>query len=113
VEGRQLGDSGYLFNAEWYIPTLIFPKRLRLPFSGLALRDALHIVAFSDFAQSTTNRPVAGEVRRSTMLSCGVGLRLQINRLLVGRLDAGFPLWRQDNEELRPRLHFGLQSTLF
>lgn len=113
VEGRQLGDSGYVFNAEWYVPTFFFPKRLKVTFLHQPVREALHLVAFSDFAQSMTNRPVSGEVRRSTLLSCGIGLRLQINRLLVGRLDAGFPLWRQDNEELRPRLHFGLQSTLF
>ena len=113
TEGRQLGDSGYLGNAEWYVPALMLPKRFHLPFMKQPLRQSLQFVGFTDFGESTVNNPVSGQKGHNVMLGCGFGLRVQLNRLLVGRLDVAFPMIRQDSDELRPRLHFGLQSTLF
>jgi len=113
TEGRQLGDSGYLGNAEWYVPAFMLPEKFHLPFMKQPLKKSLQLVTFTDFGEYNINKPVPGQKGHKMMLGCGFGLRVQLNKLLVGRLDVAFPLIRQDSDELRPRLHFGLQSTLF
>lgn len=112
-EGRMIGDKGYALSAEWYIPAFILPPHANLPFNRLPLRESVHLVGFTDFGQIYTNRPIPGEIRKSTMLGCGVGLRIQLSRFLVGRVDVGFPLIRQAPYENRARLYFGLQSSIF
>jgi hemolysin activation/secretion protein len=112
-EGLQIGDKGYTVNAEWFVPAFLFPAKAKLPFMKQSLREAIQVVTFTDFGQVFANRPVGGELRKATLLGVGVGLRIQLTRLLVGRIDLGFPLIRQEPHENRARLHFGLQSNLF
>jgi hemolysin activation/secretion protein len=112
-EGRQLGDMGYLLNAEWYVPAFFIPAHLKLPFVSRPLQQLIQVVGFTDFGESSINRPLSGQDKNNFMLGCGGGLRIQLNRLLVIRADLGFPLIRQGSDELRPRIHVGLQSTLF
>ena len=112
-EGRMIGDKGYALSAEWYVPAFILPAHARLPFNKIPLREAVQVVGFTDFGQIYINRPISGETRKSALLGCGVGLRIQLGRFLVGRVDVGFPLIRQAPYENRARLHFGLQSSVF
>lgn len=112
-EGQQLGDSGYVLNAEWYVPPLFFLKKARIPFTSQYVRDSVQLVAFADFSQIFVNKPVAGEIRRSSLFGYGTGLRVQLSRFLVARVDLGIPAIRQAGETPKPRLHFGLQSALF
>ncbi|WP_373531312.1 ShlB/FhaC/HecB family hemolysin secretion/activation protein [Vampirovibrio sp.] len=112
-EGRQIGDRGYGLSAELYVPAFLLPEKVKLPFMKRPLGKMIQVVGFGDFGQLVVNRPVVGEIPKATMLGVGVGLRIQLTRFLVGRVDVGFPLIRQGNDENRARLHFGLQSNLF
>ncbi len=111
TEGQVIGDSGYVLNAEWYIPFL--PKKLHLPYSKQSLRQTVQLVTFADWGQLFTNRAISTETTRNNLLSCGAGLRIQLTRFLVARLDLGIPLLQTQDEARKPRLHFGLQSGLF
>ncbi|MGE0201193.1 MAG: ShlB/FhaC/HecB family hemolysin secretion/activation protein [Candidatus Melainabacteria bacterium] len=112
-EGQVIGDSGYAASAEVYMPTPLMPPGWRLPKQTTPLRQALQWTAFADVSQVATNQPEAGESRNETLLGVGFGIRLALSRFVVGRLDVGFPLLKPWPLESRPRLHLGLQSTLF
>jgi hemolysin activation/secretion protein len=112
-EGRQIGDKGFSFSAEWYVPCFLIPPEMKLPRMSQPLRRLVQVVGFTDVGQVYTNRPVASEIRHATLMGAGVGLRIQLTRFVVARVDLGFPLIRQEPYQNHARLHFGLQSALF
>jgi hemolysin activation/secretion protein len=116
-EGNTTGDSGYIVSGELYAPLLSFiPKNIKNPRFQKAREMAnkrIQMVSFSDFAQLYTNKSHSGESHQTLLMSWGMGLRFQISRFLVLRVDAGFPLSGQTEAGHRPRIHYGLQSTLF
>jgi len=111
-EGMTIGDSGYIANAEWYIPIRLFPAKAQIPFSHDLLNQSTQWVLFSDLGEIVLNHPIIGELTNRVLLSYGTGIRLQLTKLIVLRLDVGFPL-TYVGPNSTARIHFGLQSTLF
>jgi len=112
-EGRILGDKGYYLNWETYIPIKPFPKTWRTPKTYQYLNSMIQLTTFVDFGQVFTNRQAPGEAQGDSLCGVGVGARIQINRFLTARLDLAFPLIRIYPDNNQPKLHFGLQSSLF
>lgn len=78
-----LSDNGLLLSAELRIPILRMPE-----ISGL-----LQVVPFCDFG-TVWNRQANTNPDPSTLVSLGMGLRLQMSDRLIVRLDFGVPLSR-------------------
>lgn len=113
-EGRVVADSGLILSGEWRIPAFFLPKDKFVPFTnGISWRDAITFVTFADLGYTYLNGAPAGTEQSELLLGVGGGLRLQLTRFASLRLDLGIPLLSQTPENNSPRLHFGLDSTIF
>ncbi len=111
-EGRLIGDSGLVASIETHFPFYIFPKHWKLPFVKGTLRKNLEVVTFVDFGASYVNEPPVGQEASEYALGAGFGIRVRLTRFLTGRFDVAWPLFRAPADTARPRVHFGLQSSL-
>ncbi len=112
-EGQMTGDTGFLLSGEWRMPFFLLPPSWHLFQSHEALRNQIQLVTFLEGGALYTKDPSAGSSGDEYLMSTGFGLRAQITRFMVGRIDLGFPLIRAVPYDLKPRLHFSLQSNVF
>lgn len=112
IEGQAIGDKGFLASVEVRTPLALIPETWKIPQTQYSLRRNIQLVGFADYGAVFTNKPLPGANPRDFLLGVGVGIRAQLTRHLVGRVDWGFPLLELPGNS-RPRLHFGIQSNIF
>ncbi len=110
-EGTAIGDNGLLLSSEWRIPFFLLPRSVVLPGSKYSLRDNVQIVPFLDYGVVNTNDPAAGVVKSHSLMGTGIGLRAQLTKYMVGRIDFGYALIHIPNNNFR--VHFGVESNVF
>lgn len=111
-EGQAIGDKGFLTSAELRMPFFLIPPKWTIPGTPYNLRRNIQFVTFTDYGAAYTNRPLPGSQPHTYLLGLGLGLRVQLTRHLIARVDWGFPVLNRP-ENQGARLHFGLQSNLF
>ena len=84
-----LADSGILLSVEGRIPLLKF---------GLQKKNILHLTPFFEMGRAW-NIGARPDLTTQTLVSTGLGLRLQISDKLTARLDWGIPLNRIEGDK--------------
>lgn len=107
------GDSGAFLSAQWQGPMYFIPKNWKLPWTEGSARDNLQMLFFVDYGYAYLNDRYAADDQSEHILSVGAGIRVALTKYLSGRLDIGFPLLRNPPFSQEPRLHFGIDATLF
>ncbi|OGI21974.1 MAG: hypothetical protein A2287_06470 [Candidatus Melainabacteria bacterium RIFOXYA12_FULL_32_12] len=106
-EGILSGDNGYLFGGELRVPIFLLPEKI----GNLKIRDNIQGVAFAETAGAFPEDYVRSS---QTLTSVGLGIRANLTKYLTGRVDYGFGLAanREDDQPLA-RLHFSIESSPF
>ncbi len=93
------GDKGYYTSLEWSFPSYFVPKKIKVPFTGDTLRDALHPVLFYDWAMiSNKQLSYVGDKKNRTLKSAGFGFRLNLSNNLSARIEFGYPIGRKSSD---------------
>ncbi len=112
-EGRYIGDSGLVASTELHLPLYFIPRSWRIPMTNYSLRDNIQAIGFLDFGATYTNDPPDGQEASEYLMGIGFGVRAKLTRFLTGRFDIGWPILRAPPDTARPRVHFGIQSSVF
>lgn len=111
-EGQVSGDNGMLVSAEWRVPFFLTPKPWKIPFTQLTIRDNVQMSAFLDYGSVHINKPATGVDRSEYLLGGGIGFRFNLGKYLTARIDIGFPMLNQPDDDSGPRVHFGFSNAI-
>ncbi len=133
-EGQFIGDSGFMLSEELRFPLFFIPYYWRVPLNKYGLptrfgiggretisvysvRDNIKLVAFADMGGVfSVPRSINGGLNISSFaLGVGAGLRVNLFKFLVARVDLGIPVLYTETPGATNDLvlHFGLSSELF
>jgi len=110
-EGEFIGDYGFLGRAELRFPFYFIPKDWKVPRTEDPLRNAFHFVGFCDYGQAFTKGASATDREKRTLAGVGGGIRVNLARRIVARIDWGYPVGSKPAEK-ETRLHFSLAIEL-
>jgi hemolysin activation/secretion protein len=118
-EGLLIGRDGYLVSTELQFP--IGPRTIKsrkdkekqIPFSGTFLKGFVFMDHAGVFPYKGSGSGSRGYDQNDFLLSLGCGLRINLPKDLSLRLSWGFPLMRNNHEEVNKwgRFHFELSLT--
>jgi hemolysin activation/secretion protein len=92
------GDRGITASTELYAPIYFIPKTWKLPKGRAMWRDTLSVMGFFDWGHAVNNSPRAGEIKRETIYSAGVGLRFNLTGQAYIAFDYGWALGQEASD---------------
>lgn len=111
-EGEYLADSGAYMANEILIPTYLFPKDWKLPFSKQPLRQQIQEVVFFDFGGGELDRPLAGEEEDKFLAGMGAGLRIHLFDRVYARLHWAGRLGSKSRDGSDSQFYFGVSAEV-
>ncbi len=121
-ESELIGDLGYNASIEVRTPIFFLPEAIYIPkfFSKntdesyeLKLKERINFVTFYDQAFAQDIHQGSNETFRNFYQSLGCGFRVNLSKVLTGKIDVGFPIGRSRyNNQNAARFHFGIASNL-
>ncbi len=109
-EGLLSGDQGYFMSAEYDVPlTFVTTKQGASPFT-----DRFRLFAFMDHGAAFAFKGNdLGNDKDDYLTSAGLGLGINVGKIIKGRLVVAFPLNSREDGQDGTTLHFYLQSIPF
>ncbi len=111
-ENDYLADYGWMSTFEVRTPAFLFPRALKLPYSEVALKDAMQFVYFIDFGEGSLKQPLVGEDPCKFLSGAGIGLRFEFYEHLQGTVDWGFVMGEEPSDGSSNTLHVGIRYEM-
>lgn len=112
-EGDYLADQGFLFNAEYSIPSYFLPHDWQLPKSDRPLRKDVQVVFFFDEGYGRLRGVGLGEIESRHLMGAGGGLRIRLTKYLYARVELAHVIGHEPlTDSDHTRLHFTLQTEV-
>ena len=112
-ENEYLADSGWMSTVEIRTPAFIFPRVLKLPYSTVALKDAMQFVYFVDFGEGSLRQPRTGEDPSRFFCGTGIGLRFEFYDHFQGTVDWGFAVSKEEpSDGSSNTFHIGIRYEM-
>ncbi|MSR78157.1 MAG: ShlB/FhaC/HecB family hemolysin secretion/activation protein [Candidatus Omnitrophica bacterium] len=107
-EGDFVSDYGGTLSTEMYIPSYIFPKDWKLPFSKEPLRQQVQATTFFDFGAGANRHPTPGEHNNRTLAGFGAGVRVHLFDKVYARAEWAKPVANNPSNDDQSAFYYGV-----
>lgn len=87
-----LGDYGMSGSAELRVPFYFIPREYKVPGTQEPLWNRLHLIGFVDGGHAALRNPAVGEFKTRNYVGLGAGVRFDLPKNWVGRLEWAAPI---------------------